>query len=312
MKYINTLKEGDTITEKYLCKFKQELKNRNGKPYYAVKLQDKTGMIEAKIWDINSNIGEFVVFDYVQVEGSVILYQEEFQLNVQKMSKADPEGLDPSDYIPATPKDIEVLLEDLNKLILRVKNTYMRQLLESFFLKETFIKEFKYHSAAKSVHHAYLGGLLEHTVTVAKIGESLCEHYPIANKELVIVGCLLHDIGKLHELSGFPENDYTDMGNMLGHIPMGVEMIHDHMKAIENFPAELGILIKHIILSHHGEYEFGSPKRPKTIEAMIVHSADNTDSRIKIVEEILLADTSDNRYAGYNRILNRNIRKTSF
>lgn len=312
MKYINTLKDGDTITEKYLCKFKQELKNRNGKPYYALKLQDKTGMLEAKVWDINKNIGDFEVFDYIEVEGSVIIYQEEYQLNVHKIAKANPEELDQSDYIPATLKDVEVLIEDLMGLIGRVKNVYIRALLESFFLEEPFINKFKSHSAAKSVHHGYLGGLLEHTVTVAKIGENLCEHYPIANKELVIAGCLLHDIGKLHELSPFPENDYTDMGNMMGHIPMGVEMIHDHIKEIEGFPLELGLLIKHIILSHHGEYEFGSPKRPKTIEAMIVHSADNTDSRIKIIEEVLLADTSNNEYAGYNRILNRNIRKSKF
>lgn len=312
MKYINTFQEGDTIAERYLCKFKQELKNRNGKPYYSLKLQDKTGVVEAKVWDINNNIGEFEVFDYIQIEASVIVYQEEFQLNVQKISKANEEDIDPADYIPATTKNIDVLLEDLNKLIASVKNVYIRQLLDSFFKDEDIIKEFKYQSAAKSVHHAYLGGLLEHTVTVAKIGENLCEHYPIANKELVIAGCLLHDIGKLYELSGFPENDYTDMGNMLGHIPVGVEMIHDKIKQIENFPKELEILIKHIILSHHGEYEFGSPKRPKIIEAMIVHSADNTDSRIKIVEEVLLSDTTNNTYAGYNRILNRNIRKSIF
>ena len=147
---------------------------------------------------------------------------------------------------------------------------------------------------------------------MAKIGENLCEHYPIANKELVIAGCLLHDIGKLQELSKLPEGDYTDHGNMLGHIAIGTEQIHDHIKKINNFPPELETLIKHIMLSHHGEYEYGSPKRPKTIEAMIVHCADNTDSRIKIIEEVLVADTSNDTYAGYNRILNRNIRKTIF
>ena len=193
-----------------------------------------------------------------------------------------------------------------------MKNVYINQLLESFFKDEEFIKAFKYHSAAKSVHHAYLGGLLEHTVTVAKIGENLCEHYPIANRELVIAGCLLHDIGKLHELSGFPENDYTDLGNMLGHIPMGLEMITEKIQEIENFPADLAMLLKHIMLSHHGEYEYGSPKRPKTLEAMIVHTADNTDSRIKIMEEVIVADQSNDNYAGYNRILNRNIRKSNF
>lgn len=312
MKYINTLKEGDTITENYLCKFKQELKNRNGKPYYSLKLQDKTGIIDAKVWDINENIKDFEAFDYIKIEGSVIVYQEEHQLNVRKISKSNDSEIILADYIPSTYKDIDILLEELNDLVYTVKNAYIRKLLESFFSKEEFIKKFKYHSAAKSVHHAYLGGLLEHTVTVAKIGVDLCNHYPIANKDLVIAGCLLHDIGKIYELSTFPENDYTDMGNMMGHIPIGTEMIHDKIKEIDNFPKELEILIKHIMLSHHGEYEFGSPKRPKTIEAMIVHSADNTDSRIKIIEEMLLADNTKNDYAGYNRVLNRNIRKTIF
>ncbi|NLI89659.1 MAG: HD domain-containing protein [Epulopiscium sp.] len=312
MKYINTLKEGDTITENYLCKFKQELKNRNGKPYYSLKLQDKTGIIDAKVWDINENIEDFEAFDYIKIEGSVIVYQEEHQLNVRKISKSNDSEIIPADYIPSTYKDIDILLEDLNDLIYTVNNAYIRKLLESFFFKKEFIKKFKYHSAAKSVHHAYLGGLLEHTVTVAKIGVDLCNHYPIANKDLVIAGCLLHDIGKIYELSTFPENDYTDMGNMMGHIPIGTEMIHDKIREIEGFPKELEILIKHIILSHHGEYEFGSPKRPKTIEAMIVHSADNTDSRIKIIEEMLLADNTKSDYAGYNRVLNRNIRKTIF
>ena len=312
MRYINTLKEGDMVSEKYLCKFKQQLKNRNGKPYFSLKLQDKTGVIEAKVWDINSNIDHFEAYDYIQIDGNVILYQEEFQLNVQKITKSSEGELDPADYIPATPKNINVLLEQLKELVGSVRNVYIKKLLESFFLDEEFIREFKYHAAAKSVHHAYLGGLLEHTVTVAKIGENLCEHYPIANKELVIAGCLLHDIGKLQELSKLPEGDYTDHGNMLGHIAIGTEQIHDHIKKINNFPPELETLIKHIMLSHHGEYEYGSPKRPKTIEAMIVHCADNTDSRIKIIEEVLVADTSNDTYAGYNRILNRNIRKTIF
>lgn len=312
MQYINMLKEGDVVSEKYLCKSKQQLKNRNGKPYYSLKLQDKTGIIEGKVWDINNNISEFEAFDYIHIDASVISYQEEYQFNIHKITKVDEKEIDLTNYIPATRKNINVLLGQLKELVASVKNVYIRRLLESFFYDEKFLGEFKNHSAAKSVHHSYLGGLLEHTVTVAKIGLSLCEHYPIANKELVIAGCLLHDIGKLQEISKLPEGEYTDLGNMLGHITIGSELIHDKIRSIENFPKDLEILIKHIIISHHGEYEYGSPKRPKTIEAMIVHCADNTDSRIKIIEEMLLADTSTNTYAGYNRILNRNIRKTIF
>ncbi len=312
MKFINTFKEGDIISEKYLCKFKQQLTNRNGKSYYSLKLQDKTGVIEAKVWDINKSIEHFEVYDYIHIEGTVILYQEEYQLNVKSISRSSEGELDPADYIPATPKNIDLMLEELKELICDIKNVYIRRLLESFFHNEKFISEFKYHAAAKSVHHAYLGGLLEHTVTVAKIGKDLCAHYPIANEDLVVAGCLLHDIGKLTELAKLPSGDYTDLGNMLGHIMIGTEQIHDHIKEIENFPPVLETLIKHMIISHHGEYEYGSPKRPKTIEAMIVHSADNMDSRIKMFEEILLADVSKDDYAGYNRILNRNIRKSTF
>lgn len=312
MQYINTLREGAPVSEHYLCKFKQQLKNRSGKPYYSLKLQDKTGTIEAKVWDINNNIDNFEVNDYIKIEGNVIVYQEEYQINVQKIRKSIDGEFDPKDYIPSTRKNIDVLLAQLKQLIGSVKNVYIRRLLESFFYNEEFLKDFKDHSAAKSVHHCYLGGLLEHSVTVAKIGEGLCDYYEGANKELVIAGCLLHDIGKLYELSKFPENDYTDIGNMLGHITIGVEMISEHVRSIPNFPKELEMLIKHIIISHHGEYEYGSPKRPKIIEAMIVHCADNTDARIKMVEEMLIADQSQGDYVGFNRILNRNIRKSTF
>lgn len=312
MQYINTLREGASVSEHYLCKFKQQLKNRSGKPYYSLKLQDKTGTIEAKVWDINNNIDNFEVNDYIKIEGNVIVYQEEYQINVQKIRKSIDGEFDPKDYIPSTRKNIDVLLAQLKQLIGSVKNVYIRRLLESFFYNEEFLKDFKDHSAAKSVHHCYLGGLLEHSVTVAKIGEGLCDYYEGANKELVIAGCLLHDIGKLYELSKFPENDYTDIGNMLGHITIGVEMISEHVRSIPNFPKELEMLIKHIIISHHGEYEYGSPKRPKIIEAMIVHCADNTDARIKMVEEMLIADQSQGDYVGFNRILNRNIRKSTF
>lgn len=312
MQYINTLKEGTPVSEHYLCKFKQQLKNRSGKPYYSLKLQDKTGIIEAKVWDINNRIDNFEVYDYIKVEGNVIVYQEEYQINVQSIRKSMEGEIDPKDYIPSTRQNIEMLLTQLNRLVGSVKNVYIRSLLENFFKDEHFIKQFKEHSAAKSIHHSYLGGLLEHSITVAKIGENLCNYYAEANKELVIAGCLLHDIGKLYELSQFPENDYTDAGNMLGHITIGVELLSERISQIPNFPKELAMLLKHIIISHHGEYEYGSPKRPKIIEAMIVHCADNTDARVKMFEEMLQADQSRDDYIGYNRVLNRNIRKSTF
>lgn len=294
-----------------ICRYKQILKNKNGKDYCSVKLQDRTGTIDGKIWNLHGGIGEFDIDDVVNVEGETILYQDALQLSIFKIERA-PEGTyNLKDLIPHTEKDISLLENELFQFIEDIKHPFIKNLLEEVFYDEEIYRLFLQHSAAKSLHHAYLGGLLEHTISVTKLGAYLSDQYAGVQKDLVIAGCLLHDIGKIYELSSFPRNDYTDEGQMIGHIVMGSELVSDYAKKIPDFPKELLMVIKHIILSHHGEYEFASPKRPKCIEAMIVHLADNADAKLKMFEEMLQNGQDQEPYVGYHKILNRNIRKTT-
>ena len=309
MPLINELKPQETIKGIYLCKFKQQLKNKNGKDYCSIRLQDRTGMLDGKIWSLHSGIGAFEVDDIIEVEGETLLYQENLQLNITKVTKLES-GYDLTNFIPQTKKDVTKLQECLMQFIGQVENHYLKQLLEAIFYEDTIFESFSKHSGGKTVHHAYLSGLLEHTVTVTEIGVDLAKKYDYVCMDYVIAGCLLHDIGKLKELTAFPKNDYSDEGQLLGHLMIGTEMIHDYARSIEGFPEEIERILKHIIIAHHGEYEYGSPKRPKCMEAMIVHLADYTDSRLKMMEE-MLDSSHDEPYAGYHKILTRNIRKVT-
>lgn len=311
MSEISTLKPQEAFEGMYLCKYKQILKNKNGKDYCSVKLQDCTGLIDGKIWNIHSGIEEFEVDDIVQAEGEVLLYQENLQLNITKLKKAPIENVDLKAFIPSSKKDSQLLEKQLFEWIDQIENPFLKTLLENIFYDEALYPIFICHSAAKSVHHAYLHGLLEHTVHVTKIGKALSEIYSPVEKDLVTTGCLLHDIGKIYELSSFPKNDYTDEGQLVGHLVLGAELIHDKVQGIKDFPKNLETILKHILLSHHGEYEYASPKRPKCIEAMIVHLADYSDARLKLLEEMLEGATMKDGYVGYNKLLNRNIRKVT-
>ncbi len=311
MTLICDLKAQENIKAQYLCKFKQILKNKNGKDYCSIKLQDSTGTIDGKIWSLHSGIMPFEVDDVITIEAEVLLYQENIQLSINKLKKSEEGEYDLKNFIPHTLKDVEVLETALFTFIEQVQHPFIKKLLEAIFYDEDIYQEFLVHSAAKSVHHAYLSGLLEHTVAVTQLGMKMSELYEAANKDLVIAGCLLHDLGKLYELSNFPKNDYSDEGQLIGHIVMGAEIIHDRAGQIEGFPKELETILKHIILSHHGEYEYASPKRPKCIEAMIVHLADHADAKLKMLDEALKASQGDDLYVGYHKILNRNIRKVT-
>ncbi|MGL4345970.1 MAG: 3'-5' exoribonuclease YhaM family protein [Cellulosilyticaceae bacterium] len=311
MSYISELRADTPVKGNYLCKYKQVLKNKNGKEYYSLKLQDHTGLVDSKIWAIHPGITQFNVDDVVYVEGDVISYQDNLQLNVNKIHPLKPGTYNLKEFLPHTSKDMDVLQKQLMALIDGVAHPYIKQLLEAIFYEDNLYEKFLSHGAAKAVHHAYLGGLLEHTITVAQIGKYMSELYTGVNQDLVVAGCLLHDIGKLYELSAFPSNDYTDEGQLLGHLTMGAEKIHDTARAITDFPYEIELLLKHIVLSHHGEYEFGSPKRPKCIEAMIVHLADNADAKVKMLEEMVQSYQGEESYVGYHKILTRNIRKAN-
>ncbi|NLJ88065.1 MAG: HD domain-containing protein [Epulopiscium sp.] len=313
MRYLKDIRDGEQIIGHYLCKQKQNLKSRNGKPYISLKLQDKTGFVDGKIWDINSDIDEFEENSFIKIDGVVSVYQGEYQISIRRLRLSLEGEYDPMDYIPCTDRDIKGMIEKLNEYIDKVENIYLKKLLQDFFVSDAeFLDKFIHHSAAKSIHHSYMGGLLEHTLTVVSIAEFLSSKYNEANKDLVIAGAILHDIGKIKELSEFPLNDYTDSGQLLGHIFIGIEMVNEKIKKINDFPEGLELLLKHCILAHHGELEYGSPKRPKIIEAMIIHCADNSDAKIKLFEESIKVDHIQGEWVGYNRMLGRNIRKSDF
>ena len=311
MKYIRDYKEGDRMFDIYLCKHKQSAVTKNGKPYETVILQDKTGTIDAKVWDPNNaGISEFDTLDYIEVYGDVNSFQGALQVNVKRIRVCHEGEYDPADYLPVSKKNIDEMYKELLGLIGRTENEYLKKLLESLFVEdEAFIRAFRTSSAAKTVHHGFVGGLLEHTLSVAKLCEYFCKTYPILKRDLLITAALCHDIGKTKELSLFPENDYTDDGQLLGHIVMGAEMVGEKARQIPGFPPVLEAELKHCILAHHGEYEYGSPKKPALIEAAALNLADNADAKLETFSEALQGATGYG-WLGYNRLFESNIRLT--
>lgn len=313
MKYIETLREGERIAGVYLCKFCQQALTKNGKAYLNVILQDRTGTIDAKVWDPNSQgIDDFEALDYIDVMGDVTSFMNALQVNVKRVRKAREGEYDPKDYLPVSSKDIEQMYEDLKKYIAKIQNPYLQELTASYYLRdEDFIRRFKFQSAAKTVHHGFVGGLLEHTLSVTKMCDYFADNYPILNRDLLLTAAIFHDIGKTEELSAFPENDYTDAGQLLGHIMIGVEMVGERIRQIPDFPVKLGNELKHCILAHHGELEYGSPKKPALAEALALNFADNADAKLETVTEILHAAGDNKEWLGFNRLLDSNIRKTN-
>lgn len=311
MKYIKDYKDGDRVFEIYLCKHKQSAVTKNGKAYETLILQDKTGTVDAKIWDPNNpGIGEFDSLDYIEVYGDVTMFQSSLQVNVKRIRKCQEGEYEPADYLPVSSKNIDEMFAEILRYIAAIENPYLKTLMEAFFVKdEAFIKAFRQSSAAKTVHHGFVGGLLEHTLGVTKLCDYYCTAYPVLNRDLLISAAICHDMGKTREISLFPENDYTDEGQFLGHIVMGSEMVGEKISQIQGFPPVLAGELKHCILAHHGEYEFGSPKKPAIIEAMALNFADNTDAKIQTFTEILNA-TSETGWLGYNRMFESNLRAT--
>lgn len=312
MRYIETFREGMHVSDVYLCKNKQIALTKNGKEYGNLVLQDKTGTIDAKIWDLNSpGVGDFDTMDYVHVEADVTLFQNAHQLNVRRIRRVKEGEYIESDYLPVSKKDIGKMYEELLAFIRSVKNPYLQKLLAVYFVEDPeFARAFKFHSAAKTVHHGFVGGLLEHTLSVTKLCDYYAGYYPMLNRDLLLTAAMFHDIGKTRELSRFPENDYTDDGQLLGHIIIGTEMVGETIRTIPGFPAGLATELKHCILAHHGELEYGSPKKPALLEALALNFADNTDAKMETMIEALSAAGDNKGWLGFNRLLESNIRKT--
>lgn len=312
MRFIDGLCEGETIRNVYLCKGKRSAETRNGKPYDNLILQDKTGTLDGKVWDPNSQgIADYDERDFIEVFGDVINYNGNLQLNIRQIRKAEEGEYNPADYMPTTDKSVDGMYEELTAYIRQISNKYLRQVLEFYYIKdEAFIKKFKAHSAAKTVHHGFSGGLLEHTLSVTRMCDYFATSYSILNRDLLLSSAILHDIGKVKELSDFPDNDYTDEGQLIGHIVIGVEMINDAIRSIPGFPEKLAHELKHCIVAHHGELEYGSPKKPALAEAVALNMADSTDAKLQTLTELFKGKTGTD-WLGYNRLFESNLRRAS-
>ncbi len=316
MKYIESFREGEKVAGVYLCKSKSSAVTKNGKPYESAILQDKTGTVDAKIWEPGSlGIDDFETLDYVDIVADVIVFNGVTQLNVKRIRKVLEGGYDPKDYLPVSEKDIDEMFEELKKYIASVKDKHLHTLLSRFFIEDAEFSEcFKTHSAAKSVHHGFIGGLLEHTLSVVKLCDFYTKMYPMLNRDLLITAAMLHDIGKTEEIEAFPVNDYTDDGNLLGHIVMGSEKTGRMADTIEGFPRQLRSQLQHCILAHHGQLEYGSPKKPALMEALALCYADDTDAKLETMKELFSGTgiQENGKWIGYNKRLETNLRRTDW
>lgn len=308
MKYIKEYKDGDRIFDIYFCKFKSSAVTKNGKNYDNVILQDKTGTLDAKIWDPNNaGIADFDAMDYIEVYGDITCFNGALQVNVKRVRRCEEGEYDEQEYMPISSKNLDEMYAELLALIDSVENTYLKTLLQKFFVEDpAFAQRFRKASAAKTVHHGFIGGLLEHTLGVAKLCDFYCTQYPVLNRDLLMTAAICHDMGKTREISPFPANDYTNEGQFLGHIVMGSEMLGAKIREIPGFPSILAMELQHCILAHHGEYEFGSPKKPAIIEAVALCYADNTDAKMETFKE-LLKSTKETGWLGYNKFFESNL-----
>jgi len=285
-RFVQQMADGDSIEETYLVIDKQLRANRNGNLYLQVELRDRTGSISARLWNAGEHLfRSFEMGDFLRVKGKVQLFQGALQMIVAQIDRVPSEKIDLADFLPHTDQDISKLLERLRALLQRLSNHHLRVLVECFLIDETFMKGFCQAPAGIRNHHAYLGGLLEHVVTLMDAADRILSLYPELDRDLLLTGIFLHDIGKVQELSFARTFGYTDEGQLVGHIVIGVEMLNEKVKKVpeltgEPFPVELLLRLKHMIVSHHGTHEFGSPRLPMTPEAIALHHLDNFDAKV--------------------------------
>jgi len=302
--YISEIKENDSVESLFLVKEKSSGITKTGNPYLKLKLVDRSGEIEGRIWTSVESYGEsFEKDDFVQVMGKAVSFQEHLQLNITHIERVEEGEILFSDFFPMAEKDIEEMFQSLLEICLEIKNPHLRQLLELFWEDESFVKLFKIAPASKWLHHNYLGGLLEHTLSLVQLVLKNVSHYSGINLDLLLTAAILHDLGKVDELSYHRSFDYSDEGRLLGHILLGIERLEEKIRQLPNFPKDLSMLLKHFLLSHHGQYIWGSPKRPMTLEAVMLHFLDDMDAKINGIQQFIKKQVPDGaRWSAYHRI----------
>ena len=314
-RFVDQLTDGENVDEIFLVVDKQLRANRNGNLYIQLDLGDRTGNINARMWNAGEPLFKsFEAGDFLQVRGKVQLFQGSLQLIANTLDKYDSNKVELTDFLPHTKHDVSKLLDRLKTAVRKVGDPHLRALAETYFIDDQFMRGFARCPAGVKVHHAYVGGLLEHVVTMLDVAEKVLPLYPEVNRDLVIMGVFLHDSGKVRELSYARTFAYSDEGQLLGHLMIGIEMLADKARTVpdltgEPFPAELLLRLKHLILSHHGELEYGSPKVPMTPEAVALHAIDLLDSRLTIALREIGDDRGESAWTPYNAALGRRMYK---
>jgi 3'-5' exoribonuclease len=279
--FVENIQERDWVEAPFLVRDKIVGMAKNGRPYMTLKLMDRTGEVEGRVWDrVDELSGQFAKDDFVRVSAKASVYMGKMQLVIQELVCLEERAIDLADFLPVSRRSIDEMNAELQALVAGLTDVHLKRLMTAFMADSAFMFGFTRAPAAKMMHHVCLGGLLEHSLAVAALASDICERYPDLNRDLLIVGALLHDVGKITELRYHRSFDYTDAGKLLGHIVIGVELVEEKLREIDDFPQELAVHLKHLLLSHHGQYEYGSPKRPKTMEAVILNFLDDLDSKI--------------------------------
>ncbi len=304
---VSDIKDRDQVKAVFLVKDKILAMAKNGKPYMNLRFMDKSGEIEGKIWDNTETLD--VLFgkdDFVEIRGKASVYLGKMQVVVAEINRVPDEQINLADFLPESPRGLVEMRQEFLDTVNALTNQHLKELMQAFMADDAFMDMYCKAPAAKGMHHVYLGGLLEHSLALVRLVKRIVPLYDGINEELLIVGALLHDVGKIHEMSYSRSFDYTDAGKLLGHITIGVELLDDRIRSINNFPVELTILLKHMLLSHHGQYEYGSPKRPKTIEATILNYLDDMDSKINgIRAHINKEHANSSRWTSHHRLYDR-------
>ena len=309
--YTKDIRPGEKVWDAFLVTEKNLAFSQKGSPYLNLRLKDKTGEVEGKIWENATEWDKkFKKGDIIQVQSRAVSFKNTVQLSIQDVQKVEDGDVNPVDYFPSAARDIEEIFGEMMSHVEGIKTPCLKNLLEAFFRDDAIAGLFKKAPAAKSFHHVYIGGLLEHTLSVVRLLEIVANHYHDIDRDVLITGGLLHDIGKIYEFSYDRIIDYSDQGRLVGHIVIGVEMLNAKIATIENFPDALTLALRHLLLSHHGTQEFGSPKRPKTLEALIVHHIDDLDAKVNAFQGFIEESGDDeSNWTPFHRLFERFIYK---
>lgn len=309
--FVNQLKKGHAVESTFLVKEKSLTRTKTGNLYLSLRLTDRSGEVEGRVWENALDFSAlFGKDDFIKVRADVDEFQGTLQLRILKLKKCGDAEVMLDDFLPKTPQNIEKMFSEIKSIASGVQQPFLRRLLQAFLEDEDFANKFKLAPAAKAVHHVYLGGLLEHTLSVVQLILLIGPRYKGINMDFLITVGILHDIGKVSELAFARTFDYTDSGRLLGHIILTVEMVDEKMRAIPEFPENLATLLKHNLISHHGEYAFGSPKLPMTLEALLLHHLDDLDAKVNAFLGWIEKEKSDpSPWTSYHKLFDRFIFK---